>query len=552
MDGSQAIPFFSCLQSLSCYVDEQTAVLKEELKLSPGNFSNYLETVQEHLIQQTCDIDKMERFLAKFGYVPLQQPSKDPRPNIVVTTVAEGKQNVLDDQEKGTAEGPSEEVTTIGTSEGTPVLSNTGLLILQGKDVPEITATKQLLMSTSSRCGNIYETPVVRKTQSKQFHDEETTSVSDTQSYLTVEQWLTGVEENNDMTPNFVTMHKEPVRELAQQANNYTNECDQLSDGEESQPSQTPLTIRPSNSRTPEVVTSQPPSDPQIENMPKSVINKPSTPNEPYLSEYTMQILAAIPSYCKDKRGTQDATDHLTDILLQKNTCTVTPEEPSLSCSSVNPKITYTSKEVFTPEEPVLSYQQSHSSIVSASKMEDKTPEEPVLSYHPSENVDSHKENKTPEEPKRFTSYKRRPAAEQVMVRTNTPQRDLGELPCSPELSDITQSFLSLTRNSLANPQSLAPRRDLYNTKSTNEQHKTLQPVHSLRVYEKPRHHPLGKSFSDNSYVNKQFHQEVSQSGKVAWHLRGIPMEEFVGVDDVPPSPQLSDITQKIFGLMKK
>lgn len=45
---------------------------------------------------------------------------------------------------------------------------------------------------------------------------------------------------------------------------------------------------------------------------------------------------------------------------------------------------------------------------------------------------------------------------------------------------------------------------------------------------------------------------EAQKGAETAWHRPRMAVEEFLKQDDVPASPQLSDVTQRIFGQTKR
>lgn len=361
---------------------------------------------------------------------------------------------------------------------------------------------------------------------------------------MTVDQWLAGTEENVELTPDVLHLHKLPMKKklIAIQYETAIDmrESKQPSDDQKNQSPQTPSADPSPDSQ----VFENKPSVPPIDNAPNVHCNAPPSPNEPQLSEYTMQLLAM--NLPKLEYGMQGANSGP-----MKNIKIVTPEEPGLSSfSSHKSHKIITSKKDSTPK-PTLSYQEYQSSCATAPNLDNKTPEEPVLSYQHG-NITSHEDNGTPEEPTLSTDNKG--PVENLATTLETPHRNHND-PCSPELSEVTRSVLSLSSLSL-NPQSYQPRKNLYTTRNMHEQLKNTQSFSTLQSMQSSTYIPLRRNISENSlgsrYISQQsknfeLPREVNQNGKNS----GVTMEHFLGTDNIS-SPQLSDITQKVIGQMKR
>nr|XP_053641195.1 uncharacterized protein LOC128694871 [Cherax quadricarinatus]XP_053641196.1 uncharacterized protein LOC128694871 [Cherax quadricarinatus]XP_053641197.1 uncharacterized protein LOC128694871 [Cherax quadricarinatus] len=523
MDENQAVPFFTCLRYLCRNVDKQTALLKEELKLpagekpqnydkglrkiknevqdlknlsvdvhhrlkSFGTFSSYLKSIQENLNLQAIDIDKLERYLSKFGYKPQKN---SPVIQNDVTETSDEKQNAVEECSIKQTEATAETL----KQEGTPVLSDVTLRFLQDKDLLYVKPLKKVNTSASS---NIDDKIMEIKTPVRNPHDGAKLSVSLAslaRSCVTVEQWLSGIEESIDLTPDIIPMHKMPLRKkvhLPSETN--AEKCNESSEDHMTQLTQTPVIFSNVTGHESEDIMPEIPSDLQV----KSASKKPCfevSPEEPPVYEYTKQIIMK-PFSIQQEQSTEDTSSNYTDAPIVKTACSVTPEEPSLSAfSSAMSRLIDESTDSYTPEEPVLSYQDYQSLPNLNSEINDNTPEEPVLSYQLKKN----KENVMSKESAEITN-------------SGTPQRPNSELPCSPQLSEITQSFLSLNLHS-ANTLPLHLQRDLYKTKSSHKQEskdKKVQSVYSASNDKYSKHTPLGRSFSDNSLRNQYLSQDSS------------------------------------------
>lgn len=335
----------------------------------------------------------------------------------------------------------------------------------------------------------------------------------------------------------------------------------------------------------------------------------PLTPEEPQLSEYTMQLFSVLRSaennqsniYSISNEGVPHTGERETTVIPAKLTgqqltyserktytpeeptlythlsssqtedqspcepvllsCEVgyhkdnfrdnnTPEEPSLSCEVGLNKKSF--KNNRTPEEPALSHK---AGLLKKSQKDNNTPEEPVLSYGAGHNIGNFRAKRTLEEPELITTERSRPLENIASkVVTTSLERENG-IPCSPELSGIAQSVLSLsTRN------------HQLNHRGSN----------TATFHNKPRHHKVGPSFSDmynllsatpssdehhfrevlrplnNNNLRANYKSETEESTLTASAGSSTTMENFLGIDALPPSPQISDVTQNYFKLLRR
>nr|XP_027207968.1 uncharacterized protein LOC113801339 [Penaeus vannamei] len=170
MAESETRPFFLRLGTLCRYVDSQVMDLKEELvthDLKPHNydrglkclkndvkdlkkltkdlqpklasienFSSYLQSMQELVTQQATDIEKIEKYLLTFGYTPLPKQEKNAKNCEVTVEVAGPPSEQKECGSPDSIEGPPGEDNA--KPKGTPVLSNVGLMVVQGKAIPTV------------------------------------------------------------------------------------------------------------------------------------------------------------------------------------------------------------------------------------------------------------------------------------------------------------------------------------------------------------------------------------------------------------------------------
>lgn len=391
-------------------------------------------------------------------------------------------------------------------------------------------------------------------------------------SHVTVDQWLAGLEDGVELTPDVIPANKQLHKKRFDFTQKHTEKPLQSA---ETHVHQTLLTVPSSSSQnlaghvtpvqTPRFARTKEPS----RDTPRDI----GTPQEPELSEFTMRILSMVPA--AHKQDTKD-TGNNPPVTTASVISTATPEEPQLSefgCS--RPKVTEEAKNVGTPEEPVLSHQVPAAGI---SEQESCTPEEPVLSYQCTSTAAAHSATSDTISDKPASSTQQpvimatargqrmhssnptlsaahgRPV-DQLAPKAGTPLRSIAEIPDTPELSEVTQSILSLT-NRYGNSQSHHPRKDLYHTKSVHEQH-AAHSQFSSSVYDD------GSSRNDKPQQNgcensRESRSQLRQDSKLCNEKQDgklhpvIPMEQFFGVSDIPPSPELSDITQKIIGQIKR
>ncbi|XP_071550239.1 uncharacterized protein [Panulirus ornatus] len=525
MDENQTKPFFSQFRSLCKHVNEQIRDLKEQLNKPAGqnpqnydrglgilkkesqdlkkqsqevreklaevtNFSSYLESVQELVNQQSNGIDKMEQYLKRYDYVP-------PQPKITAEKVDDDKENVAENKEE-TSDRCSEETTTAITLYKSPVLSEVGQQVLQGKELPMLTPSKQMNISAY----NNLKTPVTSNTHPLQSSDITASSVSTSSlpwSNVTVDEWLTEAKETIKLTPDVLRVCKLPVKEKVQYKSALDmGEFKQPADNQKNQSHLIPFT-----GPSPDDQPFEEPSDSPVNNASNLPLNGPGSPSEPEYSEYTMQLLAlTVP---KQESGMNVNSIDLMDTCPKKNIKSATPEEPSLlSFSSSNSRKIIMSGKDCTPEEPVLSYQH-HLSFSTTSNVDNETPEEPVLSYQHGNSTSHHTDKRTPEEPTLSTAYEG--PVDNLSAFLQTPHRSHSEVPLSPELSEVTRSLLSVSSLSL-NPQSYQPRRNLYITRNMHEQLENKHSFSPSHGNKNSNHISLGRNISVNSLGSRYISQQ--------------------------------------------
>lgn len=281
----------------------------------------------------------------------------------------------------------------------------------------------------------------------------------------------------------------------------------------------------------------------------------PSTPSEPQLSEYTTSLLSLINHKPKQEREEPQMPG-------ARRLQAATPEEPGLSTfTAKSPRDEKKAERIYTPEEPALSYSEKKLAFVKDFNKENYTPEEPVLSYKkPQGENKNHLDEKTPEEP--FLSSAHTRSHPQTMSSFPSPKKSYAASPPSPQLSDVTRSVLSFVQNPMPSHSSHR-QKDLHSRRSPNEPRRSEMPhLHSYQRSNSHSYHSQPGSFSRTMMetVNCQTNfseamssqDEAQQSAKTAWHRPGMSMNEFLKLDDGPASPQLSDVTQRIFGQTKR
>ncbi|XP_050704000.1 uncharacterized protein LOC126989453, partial [Eriocheir sinensis] len=163
------MPFFTQLESLSTHVETQVKALKQQLNQPPGKnpqtydkglsrlktdiqelkelseevrknlssfnkFSGYLGDAKELVEEQMAGTEKMEQYLAQYGYVIPEKPEPEDSPSVEVTTPEES------------VEKKPEESAAIDTNSHhhvTPELSIHGQMVLQHKELPILSTAKK-------------------------------------------------------------------------------------------------------------------------------------------------------------------------------------------------------------------------------------------------------------------------------------------------------------------------------------------------------------------------------------------------------------------------
>lgn len=582
MPESETLPFFLRLGTLCRYVDSQVVELKEELvthdqkphnydrglrclkndvkdlkKLTEGlqhklasieNFSSYLQSMQELVIQQATDIDKIEKYLLTFGYTPLPKQENNAK-NCEVTVEVTGPSSEQKECVSPDSRPPKEEDNP--KAEGTPVLSKVGLMVVQGKEILTVAAPKPVQAPSKVHL----ETPITSKIQSK--CQDETKAIfslsSLSHSYMTVDQWLAGVNEPVELTPDVLPTHKKPMRErLPQHIQSEKRDLHQV----ETPP---PRPKNPTPARETQRMEAPRPTTPPASQRKAISVEAcivPSTPNEPQLSEYTTSLLSLI-----NRKPVQEQEEPQVPRARQLHAAT--PEEPGLSTFiTKSPREEKKAERVYTPEEPALSYSEKKLAFVKDFNKENYTPEEPVLSYKkPQNESENHKDERTPEEP--FLSSAHTKSYSQSMSSFPCVQNSYAASPSSPQLSNITQSVLSFVQNPVPFHNSHRQTEQYHSHRNPTEPRKSEMP--RLPSYHRSSSHPYNSepgSFSrsmmdtlgyQTSFSELTGNQDKAQkSAKPAWQRPGMAMEEFLKQDDVPASPQLSDVTQRIFGQTRR
>lgn len=328
---------------------------------------------------------------------------------------------------------------------------------------------------------------------------------------------------------------------------------------------------------------------------PGSVLSKVTTPTEPMLSEFTTSILTQF-SREKALSGTSQPEEYGSGLVEPKLTEIATPEEPIL-LSQQNPSLS-TYQEERTPEEPVLHYKED----LPLSMMQQQKLEEPVLTYHknlpyrirgPASDADIPKEpvilyqQMTPKALLSHSTLDRKTKDSVPPKVTLSYLKDSDDVPKTPELSDMTRSILSLVpqqatqqphRDHHRDYQEPYLHRDYHEpTQSQRDHHNPCYAPRDHNSHDEPHHHTRpamhthhkpGQSFSaamnqlnrtgddENMWGARELQQQwsnasASQKEKAVWDRFQAGVDQYQK-SGIPPSPQLSDITQRILGQMKR
>ncbi|KAK4315809.1 hypothetical protein Pmani_012966 [Petrolisthes manimaculis] len=564
--GEKPYSYDTTLKALNKDVQEVKTAFKEIRKqlLPTSKFSDYIEAMEELLNTQKKDIDKMEHYLTKFSYTPLPKPVE--KFSMMEAAQNEDQQKMEEDCDRNVADG---------VLRGTPVLTSQ---LSVNPSVQHISHQASASIKSEPQ-----DTPVSSKME------------------------RVGVEIN--VVPPDAETHKLGVNLLSEENGN---------------DAPTPVIMPSNNPLWRNIITVQ--EDDQLHqpvgHMYKQIgagnqlqrpdghmsnrIPLPITPEEPHLSEYTMQLLSSLRSAGSNhnntystinvphtiERGTTDiSADPIESQLAYSEGEMCTPEEPTLYNPISKSQFEYTSpsepvlscevrqlKDIFrdnkTPEEPALSCEVGlnkgnlrdkkvpeepalfyEAGFNKKDQRDNKTPEEPVLFYGAGHRNGNYRENKTPEEPELLTMCRSRPVEHYASKLVETDRGYDNDLPFSPELSEVTRSVLSLST-------------------------RAHQPIHqgpsNTTHYNKPRQHRVGPSFSDvysqlsakpspdqqqprevlqplNRNLRTNFSSGVEKSTlTVPTYSSSTTMENFLGIDAMPPSPQLSEVTQRIFGQWRK
>lgn len=343
------------------------------------------------------------------------------------------------------------------------------------------------------------------------------------------------------------------------------------------------------------------------------VPGKITTPTEPSLSEFTTHLFT-LSHIEKDACGASELKKHGSALAKPQESQIATPEEPVL-LSQQNPLLcTYeegTPEEPVlhykenlpletlqqeTPEEPILTYHENLPYRMRGPKNDADIPKEPVLLY----------QQRTPKAISVSSSLRknRDPVPHKILEPCID---EVSEIPKTPELSDMTKSILSIvshqappqphrdhhghslhrrdyhepsfshkdhhgsTQNHGDHHGHIQHHRENHEPSQGHRDHKGLTQPHRESHHTRPAphtHHKLGQSFSaamnqlnrtgddENTWGAWEAQQQLSSA--LTSHREKAMWDKFqAGVDQyqrsgIPPSPQLSDITQKILGQMRR
>ncbi|XP_076048138.1 uncharacterized protein LOC143029288 [Oratosquilla oratoria] len=510
-------------------LENETKALKEEMTQvqtqlkEVSTFASFIETTKEMVDQQAEDLKKMETYLQKYGYKPMQ-----------VEKQSEEVKKQSEEQDTSTDAAVETEESKPPTplwKKASPVLSDITRDILMGKGLPvyksqinpggtpfEITAKRHQLAENMNKMQE-FATPSLAD-DSSSTGQSSLYEIKDSESSLCI-------------TPEVVCQRGPKSRPYLQARTiTYTESDTQVQDSTDS-----------TSEVTANMYTGKENSNPFSS----------QTPEEPILTAARDMGRLRIG---RDHENTPEGPvlKYQSDVGKEKNTieASKTPEEPALvsavAQSVVKSHIAQMSKN--TPEEPVLGY---HRSVTQChvDHESNRTPEEPILSQSGSRVI----ENVTPEEPVMSSQYVRsvdptRLAQNQIPDEINgSEKKNVIERPESPELSDVTLNILSLT-NSYNNKPSSVPCRDLYNIKtkrlqkevsqdrSCTEQNENLPVAHENEVQsigvDCHTEEPLPYSDQCNGDKNRTL-------GRSKWAGSHIST-----LSELPQSPQLSDITMSI------
>ncbi|XP_068234500.1 uncharacterized protein [Palaemon carinicauda] len=550
---------------------------------SVQTFSNWLQSMQEFIDSKEEEINKLEKYLVKFGYVPMERP----------VAATSGISPTLSGQETTTKEHvpckkdiDSQNVKFEAKSQSAAT-SSLGIRDHQGPgEKSEASADDRSKKERSKPNVTDHKTtPASSQMRPSFLKKRDLESCTYGSNSVTVEQWLEKVENCGfQVTPDVVQMRRVPMREKLEVTQDYRS-MPKYDISEELVPDDSAVISESS-------VDPQTPIKNSISTNKSSITNVCNTPVEPELSEYTTQFLKSIPYGRLNKPSFQDKESNSNiipssisgqcdseeasslprkDVKTPQNVISKldkTPEEPVLSYLSADlesgrtvnkfpeePVLTYqpskhginTEVECRTPEEPVLS---SLSKFTIADAPKTRTPEEPVLSTQVSSMKQSAQADVvTPEEPLLSYQFYDRKSVNTVnkgtpeepvlsgyasaMLNSSSSQSHLGsqnDIPVSPELSDITRSLLSLQ-----------------NKMNTNQYSCDTKPQFSRN----------GKLIPQTEYNKKSNWKGTNENVHDTkptdnYHLhRPSTKVEKLRMDELPPSPQLSETTMRLLSLMK-
>ncbi|XP_050730451.1 uncharacterized protein LOC127005560 [Eriocheir sinensis] len=606
------MPFFTQLESLSTHVETQVKALKQQLNQPPGKnpqtydkglsrlktdiqelkelseevrknlssfnkFSGYLGDAKELVEEQMAGTEKMEQYLAQYGYVIPEKPEPEDSPSVEVTT-----------PEESVEKKPEESSAAIDTNSHhhvTPELSIHGQMVLQHKELPILSTAKK---AASILPSHFSDTPITSRVPSTlETSSSFLMGSAIPKPYMMMEDWLaggTGREESLALTPDVISTKASQRNQPA--PTRKETELEKSEHIEKTPPQATTAATDHTKAVSREYVLA-----------PAGIVpNKVTTPTEPTLSDFTASLLT---QFNREKAvcGTSQLEEYGSGSVEPKLTEIATPEEPVL-LSQQNPSLC-TYEEEGTPEEPVLHYK---GNLPLGMMQQQETLEEPVLTYHknlpyrirgPTSDADIPKEpvvlylQRTPKALLASSTLKK--TTDHIPPKLTMSYVDeSNDIPKTPELSDMTRSILSLVPQQA--PQQphrdhhrdhhepfylhrdhhgpTQPQRDYHEPPYAPRDHNAHNELHHHTRPATHTHHKPGQSFSaamnqlnragddENTWGVRGAQQQwssasVSQREKVVWDKFQAGVDQYQR-SGVPPSPQLSDITQRILGQMKR
>ncbi|XP_066978072.1 uncharacterized protein [Macrobrachium rosenbergii] len=494
--------------------------MNEEMKKnqrSLQNFSNWLQSMQEFVDKQVDDVDKLEKYLVKFGYVPVEKPA-----TAVVISASLNQEVTVRKQISCSKDLESEAARSEAKSQSTTLLDNKDCQSLKEKKIScEVNCEKVM---NKPDLTEYQKTPTLGKMRPALSIKKNADAGSYGSGLVTVEQWLQGVDNSSlQVTPDVVRVKNLPMKK--QEIN---HDCDKMPNIiSESVPDDTGVISE-------SLEVSQTPVKNDIPTYKSSTVNVCDLPVEPKLSEYATQCLKSVASNISGLPVEPELSEYTTQFLksiasnIRGNKASSQGKE--LYSSNIPGTISNSAEQSDHKEPSHFSCNEDISAQNLVAKM-DYNPEKPVLSNSTAELASGHGVNESRKEP--LLSYQLSKHGTKIEVECETPKK-----PYASEYAIVKEVEIRHPEEPVLSAQMINRNHSVHADITT-----TKEPLLS---YQSNESEPVN---SDSNRTS----ENLILSPDALPMLKSTNSSDHLGIQkDFPVSPELSDITVSLLSLQNR